>query len=76
MKHESITSDNFVSNDGKVGVFIEKNTLGEVKITLAIKNASPRLELNPQQFLQLAEIINAASLVVKPKPLLATEEEE
>lgn len=61
MKVENHASKDFLSDDGRTGVSVEKLDDAVVHITIARKGMSGAVELTETQLAQLAELIPAAA---------------
>lgn len=70
MKHEVITSHSFVSDDGRLGIYMEVEGTKIVSIMLA-KKSGAKIELKPEDLNHLAEISADASSFFLDKDYLS-----
>ena len=69
MRHEQKSVQDFASDDDRVGVTIEQATGHEPVITVAIKGKTFS-DLTPAELSQLSEVVTAADLALKPRPVV------
>lgn len=61
MKRGTITSESFISDDGRLGIYMEMEGSKVASLILA-KKTGPKVEFKPEDLRQLAEIAAAASI--------------